>query len=123
MKTATPTSPWRREARRVIAGVIEDNVFGPVRCQEVRLALGFEVRFPRRHHRRKLRVVTPRQVCMAILRSETNLTLQDIGAIFGMDYGTVIHAVEAVSIRAGTDAAFRQLRESIMRQVRRPIPA
>ena len=31
MKTAT-ASQWRREARRVIHQVIEDNVFGPVAC-------------------------------------------------------------------------------------------
>lgn len=85
MKTATPTSPWRREARRVIARVIDDNVFGPVQtlphgdvlelrvklrdaypfdrkegypyrvwCQEVRSALGFEVRMPKRHYKKKL---------------------------------------------------------------------
>lgn len=84
MKTATPTSQWRRDARRVIAKVIEDNVFGPVQtlphedvlelrtllrraypfgpkshypyrvwCQEVRLALGFEVRMPKRFHKKK----------------------------------------------------------------------
>lgn len=32
MKTATPVSPWRREARTVIAQVIEDNVVGQVAC-------------------------------------------------------------------------------------------
>lgn len=31
MKTVT-TSQWRREARRVIHQVVEDNVFGPVQC-------------------------------------------------------------------------------------------
>ena len=85
MKTATPTSPWRREARRIVAQVIEDHVFGPVQClphgdvlelraklresypfgekehypyrvwcQEVRSALGFEVKMPKRKHKRKL---------------------------------------------------------------------
>ena len=84
MKTATTTSPWRLEARRTIARVIEDNVFGPVQClphgdvlelrsklreaypfgakeyypyriwcQEVRAALGFEVKVPKRHRKRK----------------------------------------------------------------------
>ena len=79
MKTATPTSPLRREARRVISQVIDDHVWGtahclphadilqlraklrefypfkkgeiyPYRiwCEEVRNALGFEVRKAKR---------------------------------------------------------------------------
>lgn len=32
MKTVTPMSPLRREARTVIARVIDDNVLGPVQC-------------------------------------------------------------------------------------------
>lgn len=68
---------------------------------------------------RVLRVSLPRQVAMFLIRDFTILTLQDVGAVFSRDHGTVIHAIKAVRGKRSVDPVFDERVAEIARQVRR----
>jgi chromosomal replication initiation ATPase DnaA len=50
------------------------------------------------------KVAWARQDCMRMLRDETNLSLPDIGRIFGRDHTTVLHGISASEKRANAKA-------------------
>lgn len=50
------------------------------------------------------RLVWPRQMAMALLRTHTGQTLQVIGFFLERDHGTVLHAVEVLPDRLETNA-------------------
>ena len=57
--------------------------------------------------RRTQSVVTPRQVAMYLLRQLTDLSLVEIGSIFGgRDHTTVIYACDKIARRVGDDTSF-----------------
>lgn len=53
------------------------------------------IKTPCRHRE----VVLARQVCMALMRFSTDMTLARIGRYFGRDHATVLHAIKAVHNR------------------------
>lgn len=54
-------------------------------------------------------VVFPRQVCMALMRKYTTLSLAGIGARFGgYDHSTVMHAIQTVNNLFDTDEEFKK---------------
>jgi len=53
--------------------------------------------------RRTARVAAARQLAMALLRDATNMSLAEIGSIFGRGHDTAIHAIRAVKARRVTD--------------------
>jgi chromosomal replication initiator protein len=55
--------------------------------------------------RRQRRLLRPRQVGMYLARQLTPLTLQQIGAYFGRDHTTVLHACKKVAAALKTDPA------------------
>ncbi len=59
---------------------------------------------------RKQTVSTPRQIAMHLIRKHTDLSLEEIGKLFGnRDHTTVLYGVQRVQDRKGDDKAFRQL--------------
>lgn len=59
--------------------------------------------------RRTARIAAARQLAMAIIRRDTNLSLVEVGEIFNRDHGTVIHALKAVAARVGECAETREI--------------
>lgn len=57
----------------------------------------------------EFRIVRPRQVAMYVLRHKTGVSLKRVGQYFGKHHTTVIHAVEAVELRAKNDAYLRRI--------------
>jgi len=70
-----------------------------------------EFRVPIEHvmsRRRTASIAWPRQIAMALARRHTNASLMEIGAYFGRDHGTVIHAVKRVRARCDSDSLDRK---------------
>lgn len=66
--------------------------------------------------RRPQYIAWPRQIAMALVRERTNLSLNEIGQLFGRrDHGTVLHAERRVSERCAIDERDR-LVVQLMRQ-------
>jgi chromosomal replication initiator protein len=64
-------------------------------------------------------IVQPRQITMYLCRELTPLSFPEIGRHFGgKDHTTVIHAYRQTEKRMEDDAGFKQLVESIMRQLK-----
>jgi chromosomal replication initiator protein len=64
-------------------------------------------------------IVQPRQLTMYLCRELTSLSFPEIGRHFGgKDHTTVIHAYRQIEKRMEDDAGFKQLVESIMRQLK-----
>ena len=64
-------------------------------------------------------IVQPRQISMHLCRELTTLSFPEIGRHFGgKDHTTVIHACRQIEKRQEADAEFKQLVESIARQLR-----
>jgi len=64
-------------------------------------------------------IVQPRQIAMYLCRELTPLSFPEIGRHFGgKDHTTVIHACRQIEKRIQDDAAFKQLVESVMRQLK-----
>ncbi len=64
-------------------------------------------------------VAFPRQVCMYLTRSLTNLSLQEVGRAFGgRDHSTVAHACEKIEKERTVDPEFRSTLNSLTQQVR-----
>ena len=67
---------------------------------------------------RDKRVVVPRQIAMYLLRAETDLSLVDIGKLFGgRDHSTVLHSLEKMESELSSDGGFAKdvaaVRESV----------
>ncbi len=64
-------------------------------------------------------IVQPRQITMYLCRGLTSLSFPEIGRHFGgKDHTTVIHACRQIEKRMEADAGFKQLVESITRQLK-----
>ena len=61
--------------------------------------------------RRLASLAHPRQVAMFLARKHTSSSLQDIGAAFGRDHSTVLHALHSVETKLETDAPLRHMVE------------
>jgi chromosomal replication initiator protein len=57
---------------------------------------------------RDRRVLVPRQIAMYLLREETDLSLSEVGALFGgRDHSTVLHSCEKVATELEENARLR----------------
>lgn len=75
-----------------------------------RVANEFGIRVEDIDSRRRLASLAhPRQVAMFLARKHTNASLQDIGAAFGRDHSTVLHALRNVEAKMETDAPLRNM--------------
>ena len=75
-----------------------------------RVANEFGIRVEDLDSRRRLASLAhPRQVAMFLARKHTSSSLQDIGAAFGRDHSTVLHALRSVETKLETDAPLRQM--------------
>ena len=74
------------------------------------VAEGFSVKVEALFGRRRTHSVTaPRQVAMYLMRQLTDLSLVEIGRVFGgRDHTTVIYACEKVASRVGDDSVFAE---------------
>ena len=73
-----------------------------------RVANEFGIRVEDIDSRRRLASLAhPRQVAMVLARKHTNASLQDIGAAFGRDHSTVLHALRNVEAKLESDAPLR----------------
>lgn len=60
------------------------------------------------HSRTRLRqVVMARQLCMAVLKDFSDMSLNQIGQRYGLDHATVIHSIRTVKNLYTTDKAYR----------------
>jgi chromosomal replication initiator protein len=82
----------------------------------------FGVRLTDLQSKKRHRSVTlPRQVCMALARKHTRLSLQEIGGHFGgRDHTTVMHALDAIDDRCTKDPEFRAQFEALDAKLKRP---
>lgn len=77
-----------------------------------RVANEFGIRVEDLDSRRRLASLAhPRQVAMFLARRHTSCSLQDIGAAFGRDHSTVLHALRNVESKLETDAPLRNMVE------------
>jgi chromosomal replication initiator protein len=77
-----------------------------------RVANEFGIRVEDLDSRRRLASLAhPRQVAMFLARKHTSSSLQDIGAAFGRDHSTVLHALRSVETKLETDAPLRHMVE------------
>ena len=75
-----------------------------------RVANEFGLRVEDLDSRRRLASLAhPRQVAMFLARRHTSCSLQDIGAAFGRDHSTVLHALRNVESKLSSDAALRDM--------------
>ena len=59
---------------------------------------------------RKRYIVLPRQVAMSLISNYTNLTLKNIGKLFGgRDHSTVLYAIDTVQNLCDTDKYFKAI--------------
>lgn len=67
---------------------------------------------------RKREILIPRQVSMFLLRDQTNLSLQEIGAFFGRDHSTVLNATNKIKKMMADDSIFKRkildIKESLL---------
>ena len=69
--------------------------------------------------RRTRKVTVPRQVAMFLMREFLDISLQQIGHVFGgRDHSTVIHSIRKVDQRQGSDPAFRARLDKLREQLR-----
>lgn len=77
-----------------------------------RVANEFGIRVEDLDSRRRLASLAhPRQVAMFLARRHTSASLQDIGAAFGRDHSTVLHALRSVESKIVSDAPLQNLIE------------
>ena len=75
-----------------------------------RVANEFGIRVEDIDSRRRLASLAhPRQVAMFLARKHTNASLQDIGAAFGRDHSTVLHALRNVETKMESDDSLRSM--------------
>lgn len=73
--------------------------------------------------RRDQEIVAPRQVAMFLLREETPISLNEIGALLGgRDHSTVLHGYEKIAGRLANDLALQNQVEGIRRSLGRRAP-
>ena len=99
--TGQPTSAGRDPGaivRRVAAafGVTEKDLLGASRLRSV---------------------IVPRQVAMVLVRELCGLSLPRVGAVFGRDHTTVLHALRKVAADATADAALNGRVEQLRREL------
>ena len=71
--------------------------------------------------RRPNKIAVPRQIAMYLCRNLTNLSLKEIGGIFGgRDHGTVIHACNTVETRMELEAAFHESVKALQLELTQP---
>ena len=71
--------------------------------------------------RRPNKIAVPRQIAMYLCRHLTNLSLKEIGGIFGgRDHGTVIHACNTVETRMELEAAFDESVKALQEELTQP---
>lgn len=69
--------------------------------------------------RRQRSVALPRQVCMALARRHTRLSLEEIGGHFGnRDHTTVMHAIKTIESRRGLDTEFAAVFKALEERLR-----
>lgn len=69
--------------------------------------------------RRHRSVAQPRQVCMALIRSLTKHSLEEIGGYFGnRDHTTVLHAIRTVEERRSTESDFDAVVRTLESKIR-----
>lgn len=74
--------------------------------------------------RRTQSVVFPRQVAMALARTLTGMSLEEIGTFFGgRDHSTVLYALERIAERRRVDSDFAVLFGELERDIRGRMPA
>lgn len=61
-----------------------------------------------RGQQRMREAVQPRQIAMYLIRSMTNLSLEDIGKEFDRDHSTVLYSIQQVEKKMKNDAAFAE---------------
>lgn len=67
---------------------------------------------------RERRIVEARQIAMYFLRGFTNLSLKEIGAMFGgRDHTTAIHSIQTVKDLMYTDKEYRKKVEKLANQI------
>ncbi|AZI43050.1 chromosomal replication initiator protein DnaA [Deinococcus psychrotolerans] len=62
-------------------------------------------------------VVVPRQIAMYLIRDLTSHSLPEIGAFFGRDHSTVMHAISKVTDNLGKDAELTLVIDHLKRQL------
>ncbi len=67
--------------------------------------------------KRTARVAEARQVAMFLVRKLTDLSLVEIGASFGKDHGTIIHAVKKITSKCETSSSVKNTVELIKRRL------
>jgi chromosomal replication initiator protein len=71
--------------------------------------------------RRPNKIAVPRQIAMYLCRNLTNLSLKEIGQIFGgRDHGTVIHACNTVETRMELEKAFLESVRALQEELSQP---
>ena len=102
----------RERSRGPVTGV--DRIFDEV-CKH------FDVRLADlRGRRRTQSVVIPRQVAMSLLRSHTNLSLEEVGQhLGGRDHSTVLYAVSKVKDRMAADPVLAQRVRDLQQRLKR----
>ena len=62
---------------------------------------------------RREKIAAARQLAMYLLREHTKLSLCEIGGVFSMDHGTVIHSLRRVKDRMETEPEFRRMTQQL----------
>ena len=106
------TSPSISFLRANLADLMTQQVNSTVSIADIkqRVANEFGIRVEDLDSRRRLASLAhPRQVAMFLARKHTSSSLQDIGAAFGRDHSTVLHALRNVESKLESDAPLRQM--------------
>ena len=69
-------------------------------------------------NRRDRNIARPRQIAMYLAKHLTNRSLPEIGAAFGRDHSTIIHAIRTIEDLVKTDAQIAQSVELLQKSIR-----
>jgi chromosomal replication initiator protein len=113
------TLDFARESLRDLLGKEEPKLDIDIIQQHV--AESFHIRLiDLRSKKRTQHLAFCRQVAMYLCRKLTSSSFPAIGAGFGRDHSTVIHAYNLIARRVDNDGAFRVLMQKIERQLKSP---
>ena len=106
-------------ARESLRDLVRDGPVKPdIEAIQQHVSVVFHVRLTDlRSRKRPQHIAFCRQVAMYLCRKVTSHSLAAVGAGFGRDHSTVIHAYNLIAARVNKDAAFRRLIEKIERQL------
>ena len=62
-------------------------------------------------------ITLPRQISMYIIRTRANLSLNDIGDIFGRDHSTILHAINKIEEDIKNDGEFAKTIKDIISNI------